>query len=305
MLGAIFVLGTLFLFVSMVYNIIRLCLPSREEYMTTSKIYKMWNFFLNLRAIIFIVLLVVAIFGVAMGSSLDEYYYTNITEEYSVEELLNSSVENIRYDDNKSNGVTVVTGIVYRWGSKTRLKACLTYGNITYVELDGIRLDTIDMYENFHNLLTSGYKKLTKPVKFNDISFQFKGVQLLGGDVQVIGNSILSVDRNGKVSYDNMNIGFIKKNKNTSVNVFVTYMDERDGVEFAVLEFDPEDYGSDFTLIVYGIEKSKPYKIGEIKGDMTQGIHFKERIINIGQDYNIEQYQVFHNKLEKLKTGWE
>lgn len=305
MLGVIFVLGGLFLLGSMVYNATRLCLPSRQKYMETSKIYKMWNTFLNLRAIIFIVLLVVAVFGVAMGSSLDEYYYTNITDEYSVEELLNSSVENIRFDDNKSNGVTVVTGIVYRWGSKTRLKACLTYGNITYVELDGNRLDTLDMYENFHNLLTSGYKKLTKPVKFIDTSFQLKGVQLLGGDSQIIGNSILSVERDGKVLYDNMNIGFVKKNKNTSVNVFVTYMDERDGAEFAVLEFDPEDYGSNYTLTVYGIEQSKPYKIGEIVGDMTQGVHFKERIINIGSGYAVDQYEVYHNKLEKLKTGWE
>lgn len=304
MLGVIFVLGTLFLFGSMIYNIIRLCLPSREEYMATSKIYKMWNFFLNLRAIIFIVLLVVAIFGVAMGSSLDGYYYTNITEDYTVEELLKSSVENIKFED-RQNGVTIVTGIVYRWNTKTRFKSVLTYGNPSYIELDGNRLDTLDMYENFHNLLTSGYNKLTKPVKFTDTSFQFKGVQLLGGDSQVIGNSILSVERNGKVLYDNMNIGFIKKNKNTSVNVFVTYMDERDGAEFAVLEFDPEDYGSNYTLTVYGIEQSKPYKIGEIVGDMTQGVHFKERIINIGSGYAVDQYEVYHNKLEKLKTGWE
>lgn len=304
MLGIIFVLGTLFLFGSMIYNIIRLCLPSREEYMSTSKIYKMWNFFLNLRAIIFIVLLVVAIFGVAMGSSLDEYYYTNITEEYTLEELLESSVENVRFED-RSNGVTIVTGIVYRWNTKTRFKSVLTYGNPSYIELDGNRLDTLDMYENFHNLLTSGYKKLSKSIRFTDTSFQLKGVQLLQGNSQPIGNSILSVERNGNVLYNNTSIGFNKKEKHTSVNVFVTYMDERDGVEFAVLEFDPEDYGSNYTLTVYGIEQSKPYKIGMIEGSMTQGIYFKERIINIGSGYAIDQYEVFHDKLEKLKTGWE
>lgn len=304
MLGVILVLGTLFLFGSMIYNIIRLCLSSREEYMATSKIYKMWNFFLNLRAVIFIILLVVAVFGVAMGSSLDDYYYTNITEDYTVEELLKSSVENVRFED-RDNGVTIVTGIVYRWNTKTRFKSVLTYGNPSYIELDGNRLDTLDMYENFHNLLTLGYNKLSKSIRFTDTSFQLKGVQLLQGDSQTIGNSILSVERNGDVLYNNMSIGFTKKQKHTSVNVFVTYMDERDGAEFAILEFDPEDYGSNYTLTVYGIDSSKPYKIGEIIGDMTQGVHFKERIINIGQGYAIDQYEVFHNKLEKLDTGWQ
>lgn len=303
MLGIIFIIGTLFLFGSMIYNIIRLSLSSREEYMATSKIYKMWNFFLNLRAIIVIVLLVIAVFSISMGSDLKEYYYPNITEDYSIEELLKSSVENVRFED-KNNDITIVTGIVYKWNTKTRLKASLTSGNLNYIELDGQRLG-VEMYEYFNDFLISGYKNLTKPMKFIDFSFKFNGVQLLQGDSQVIGNSILSVERNGKILFDNIDIEFNKKEKYTSVNVFVTYMDERDGVEFAVLEFDPEDYGSNYTLTIYGIKQSKPYIIGKIKGDMTQGIYFKERIINIGQDMTVNQYEIFHNKLEKLNTGWK